>query len=132
MDEVLSTRPVRILVIDDEEQIRAWMLLALSAAGYHVDEAADGEQGLTLARRQWFDLVITDLVMPEKEGVETIRELRELCPGTRIIAMTGAFIGDFLKVVEKLGASATLTKPFSSAELLQQVRAVLEPPAQTH
>jgi CheY-like chemotaxis protein len=97
----------------------------LEDAGYEVIEAADGKQALKDARDGRVDLVITDLAMPEQEGIETIRALRKDVPGIGIIAMSGAFGGQFLEVAHRLGAQAVLTKPVSADLLLVKVAEVL-------
>lgn len=79
-----------ILVIEDDEDVRGLLLRHLVAAEFDVQEAANGKTGLAAYRQQQSDLVITDIVMPETEGLETIRELRRLNPEVKIIAMTGA------------------------------------------
>jgi CheY-like chemotaxis protein len=118
----------RILVIDDDEQLRALLYEILDRAGFAVVEAANGVEGLKLYRHQPADLVITDLIMPEKEGVETIMELREQFPNARIIAISGGErIGgrNYLPIAAKLGARRTITKPFSRQEILEAVRETL-------
>ena len=110
----------KILVIDDSEDIRILLHEALQAAGHSVVEAADGEAGLRSYREHYPDLVITDIVMPNKEGLETIMELRRESPGVKIVAMSGGTRGmviSFLPAAKKLGADYTLPKPFSLAEL---------------
>lgn len=110
----------KILVIDDSEDIRILLHEALQAAGHSVVEAADGEEGLRSYREHCPDLVITDIVMPNKEGLETIMELRRESPGVKIVAMSGGTRGmviSFLPAAKKLGADYTLPKPFSLAEL---------------
>lgn len=110
----------KILVIDDSEDIRILLHEALQAAGHSVVEAADGEEGLRSYREHCPDLVITDIVMPNKEGLETIMELRRESPGVKIVAMSGGTRGmviSFLPAAKKLGADYTLPKPFSLAEM---------------
>jgi len=82
--------------------------------------ASDGVRGLRMFRSEQPDLVITDIIMPEKEGIETIREIRGDCPDAKIIAISGGGrIGnmDFLKVAEKVGASEIIAKPFDPTGL---------------
>jgi CheY-like chemotaxis protein len=121
----------RILVIDDESMVRASIEAVLSGRGHAVSLAADGREGLDRLKTGDFDLIITDLIMPEMEGIETILAIRRQSPGLRILAISGGGrrqIGDFLEMAEKLGANAVLRKPFSSAELLGAVdRAMAEP-----
>jgi len=126
--EVLAARdrPVRILVADDEAGVRGWLRQVLEDAGYEVIEAADGKQALKEARDGTVSLVITDLAMPEQEGIETILALRKDVPGMGIIAMSGAFGGQYLEVARRLGAQAVLTKPVSAELLLERIAEVLK------
>jgi hypothetical protein len=115
----------RILVVDDEESVRTLFRLTLAGAGYRVVEATNGKQALAIARARHFDLLVTDLVMPEREGIETIRTLRKEQPDLKIVAVSGAFGGMFLEVAKSIGANATLAKPISSDALLATVRSLL-------
>ena len=118
----------RVLVIDDDEQVRALLYEILERAGFEVMEASNGVEGLKLYRLQPADLVITDLIMPEKEGVETIMELRSQFPNARIIAISGgqrAGGRDYLPIAARLGARRTVAKPFSRQEILEAVRETL-------
>ena len=120
----------RVLVIDDDEQVRALLNEILDRAGFQVLEATNGSEGLKLYRRQPADLVITDLIMPEKEGVETIMELRRQFPDARIIAISGGERNagrDYLPIAAKLGARRTVAKHFSRQEILDAVRETLAP-----
>ena len=111
----------KILVIDDSEDIRVLLHQALQSAGHSVIEAADGDLGLKAFREHQPDLVITDIVMPNKEGLETIMELRREFPAVKIVAMSGGTRGmviSFLPAAKKLGADYTLPKPFNLGELL--------------
>ena len=94
--------------------MRGFLRAVLEQGGYEVIEAADGKQALKEARAAHVGLVITDLVMPKQEGIETIRALRKEMPGVGIIAITGKFEGPYLKLVELLGADTVLTKPVSA------------------
>src|SRR5215468_10496267 len=98
----------RILIIDDYEPFRASVKDLLEATGYDVAVAVDGEDGIQQFQRQPFDLVLCDVFMPKKDGMETIRDLRKLSTGTPIISMTArrdAFEADFLQMTSKLGAT---------------------------
>ncbi len=113
--------PARILLIDDDEQLRRMLRHALERSGYAVVEAQNGVEGLRLFKESPVDLVITDILMPEKEGLETIVELLRACPTVKIIAMTGGGRTghlDFLAIAGKLGAHHALRKPFSLQELV--------------
>lgn len=119
-----------ILVIDDDVQLRGFLREALDQAGYRVLEAGNGNEGSELFARHGPDLVLTDIVMPEKEGMELIMELRRDHPTLPIIAMSGGnagFSGSYLTVASKLGASATLAKPFTASHLLTAIEQLLEP-----
>jgi len=109
----------RILVVDDELSIRVLLRRVLQGAGYEVIEAADGKAALAQIREGKVDLIITDLVMPEQEGVETIRRLRESHPQIKVVAMSGAFGGRLLNTAALFGAQVTLMKPVSPATILQ-------------
>ena len=118
-----------ILVIDDEAPMRRFVALALEKQGHVVAEAADGAAALKIMGSRVIDLVITDLLMPETDGIETIMELRRLYPATKIIAISGG--GEyqsgkgFLRAAESLGADRTLTKPFEFQQLLPAVEALV-------
>lgn len=125
--EVLGpeTRATRVLVADDEAGVRAYLREVLESDRYEVTEAADGKQAMHRALAEQVDLVITDLVMPGQEGIETIQALRREAPDIRIIATSGAFSGQFLGMAKMLGADAALSKPFSPEALLAKVTEVM-------
>ena len=116
----------RIVVADDEAGVRSFLRAVLEQGGYEVVEAVNGKQALEEALARLVDLVIADLVMPEQEGIETIRALRRDMPGVGIIAISGAFQGQFLKTAQLLGADAVLNKPVSAGLLLASVDKVLK------
>jgi len=116
---------VRILVVDDELSIRMLFRKVLERAGYEVVEAANGKAAMSRLRERKISLIITDLVMPEQEGVETIRQLRQSYPELKVIAMSGAFGARLLRTAELLGAQATLIKPVSPATILQVTQDIL-------
>jgi DNA-binding NtrC family response regulator len=121
-----------ILVIDDDDMIRDSIRDVLVRAGYRVTGAANGEQGLEALASQRFDAVITDILMPEKEGVETIIEIRKALPDTPIIAMSGGGrVKNLhpLKIATKIGANKSLAKPFDAKELLSLVQEVVPSPS---
>lgn len=120
-----------ILVIDDDKLMCLALAKILISAGYNVVQAADGEEGLRLYRTQDFDLVITDLIMPDKEGIQIIRELRKENSQIRIIAMSAGGRGgatDYLKWARLMGAKQCLSKPIRREDLLAAVQAVLALP----
>ena len=119
----------RILIIDDEVQILNMLRQMLEGEGYEVVEAPDGKEGLKLYRKNPTDLIITDLIMPEKEGIETIQELTQDFPNIKIIAMSGGGRvgpGDYLHLAKMLGAQHTFAKPIEREELLKAVRELLK------
>jgi len=118
-----------ILVIDDNDLVRASTRSILETEGYVVDEADDGDAGIARAKSSAPDLILTDIVMPNKEGIEMIRDLRRRGYDGPIIAMSGGGRLDAAEVLElagKLGADACIAKPFKKAELLAMVRACLD------
>lgn len=119
----------RILVIEDNPDVRALIADALETAGHSVAQAADGEAGLAAQRAAPADLVISDIIMPEKEGIETIRDLKLEFPALRIIAITGGdsrlSASNLLFTARTFGADTVLTKPFSADDLLKAVDASL-------
>jgi len=125
--EILTAANARapILIVDDEPSVRAVLREALSSAGYEVLEAADGKEALEIFAQSQPALVVTDLVLPEKEGIEVIRTIRKERPEVGIIAISGAFEGKMLRSAELLGADEALTKPFSPERLIEAARRVL-------
>lgn len=119
----------RILVVDDDDSIRALLREILEEEGHHVEEASDGKQGTAQYRTEPADLIITDILMPEKDGVELIMELQERFPKVKIIAMSGGGRGmdaTFnLRIARDFGALQQVKKPFSKEVLLDAVRNVL-------
>jgi CheY-like chemotaxis protein len=115
----------RILIIDDEEMIREGLKTTLELEGYQVMICTDGKEALRSIPLFQPDLVITDIIMPEADGIEVIITLRNMPRPPKIIAISGGgriSAGDHLKSARQLGAANTLTKPFSSAELLDSIR----------
>ena len=113
-----------ILIIDDDPEIRSLLTDVLTVDGYRVLEAADGKQGLASYANFQTDLIVTDLVMPEKEGIETIIELRRKFPSVKIIVLSGSGATD-LRMAKLLGADRAISKPFDITDLLKTVREVL-------
>ena len=113
-----------ILIIDDEASIRNLLTKILNRAGYETICAADGKEGLKLQNQTPADLVITDLIMPEKDGIETIMELRKDFPDVKIIAMSGGGRIEpktYLNIAKNLGATRSFKKPFDQKELLATI-----------
>jgi len=120
-----------ILVIDDNDQERALIRKMLEADGHEVREAAGGVEGVALAMEQWPDLVLCDLLMPDKDGFETMREIHAHNRAIKIVAMSGVLFGiaDHATMAERLGLAGVLEKPFRHAQLLDVVRQALGRPA---
>lgn len=120
-----------ILVIDDEDDIRMMIAVVLQHEGHEVTQAENGKVGMALFKKKPADLVITDLVMPEQEGVETIMQLRRDHPQLPVIAMSGGISRSetYLDICRRLGVRGTLAKPFGLKELLEVVRPALKPEA---
>jgi len=118
----------RILIVDDEEVIRNLLRHVLEREGYEVIEAGNGKIALQVFRQQPADLIITDIVMPEKEGLETITELRKTYPDVKIIGMSGGGridSKDYLMIAQRLGANRTLAKPFEWNDMLSAIKELL-------
>lgn len=114
----------RILVVDDEPLICSMLDAVLTRAGHDVMIAGDGKQAIAMVEDGPVDLVIADIVMPEKDGLETITQLRKERPRLKIIAISGGSrVGnfDFLAMAERLGAAETFYKPLDNDELLKAV-----------
>lgn len=121
----------RILIVDDEEQVRNMLNTCLTRAGHEVVEAIDGDEALQHYAADAIDLIILDLLMPGKEGLETLMALRHDPERPRIIAISGgarAVGADFLPAARKLGADLTLKKPFHNKELLDAISSLLAVP----
>ncbi len=119
----------RILVVDDDIEIREMLRTMLERAGYDVLEAANGNLAIGIYRREAVDLIITDLIMPEKEGIEMIMELCREHPGIKIIAMSGGarvHPQSHLDMARALGARHVFTKPFGAQEMIRVVRELVD------
>jgi CheY-like chemotaxis protein len=123
-----------ILIIDDEAQIRSMIRLVLEREGYIVTEAPDGAEGIRQFRQKPADLIITDLIMPNKDGIGMMIELKKEFPDAKIIAMSGGGLNrpeGYLRGAQKLGAVHTLAKPINRQELLRVVKDTLKGSALT-
>jgi len=122
-------RTPSILVVDDNLDVLKVLYDTISQAGFEVVVAANGRMALELAERIKFDLMITDMIMPEQGGMETIMAFQRLYPGTKIMAMSGGspgtYAGDSLALARSLGVARTLVKPFSTTELMTTIRSEL-------
>ena len=116
----------KILIVDDQRNMRTTLAMMLRGVGYEVDEAADGEQGATSGSTGAFDLVLTDLRMGQKDGIDVLRAIKEKQPMTEVIVMTA--YGTIESAVEamRLGAFDYIQKPFTEQELLVKVQKALE------
>jgi YesN/AraC family two-component response regulator len=119
-----------ILIIDDDTVTRLSLRRVLEDAGYDVSEAANGREGVRIFQHTHPDLVITDILMPEQDGLEVIQELLRMAPAVKIIAISGGgqYGGfDYLEVAQRLGAQRMLRKPFAPHVVLEAVQALLQP-----
>ena len=125
----------RLLVIDDDELVRATLVDMLQTAGFEVITAKNGRVGLELLETISVAAIITDILMPEQEGLETIREARQRYPSVRILAISGGGAGgpeiQLLRFAESFGADQTLAKPFTPSQLVAVVRTLLGMPTDT-
>jgi len=122
----MEARQPSVLVIDDDEAMREYVCFILKKAGFLVMAASNGVEGLSLVKEQVPDVIITDLIMPEKEGLETIREIRELHPQCGIIAMSGAANSiTYLAMADCLGAQIVMQKPLNREQVLGAVKTTL-------
>jgi DNA-binding NtrC family response regulator len=115
---------MRVLLIDDEPMVRKIVRKMLERAGHEVVDVENGRAGLDQLERATIDLIVTDIIMPDVEGIEVLMTVRERHPSIAVIAMSGGGrMGnvDFLEVAMKLGAVATLQKPFTSGALLEAI-----------
>ena len=118
----------RILVIDDNELLRSAVVTMLTRAGFSVEDTSDGKAGIAMFHKNPPDLVITDIFMPDKDGIEIIKALKHSRPQTKIIAMTGGgerHLIDIASAAKFLGADDVLHKPFENESLLAAVNAAL-------
>jgi CheY-like chemotaxis protein len=118
-----------ILVVDDDDQVRSLLRRILQKEGHEVREAADGQAAIDACGSTPPDLLIMDLVMPGKEGLETIQEIRQQNPAQKILAISGGGPGrshSYLQLAKKLGASQSLAKPFGVADLVKAVEQLLK------
>lgn len=127
-----SKPAVSILVVDDDDAVRRVLRRMLESAGYEVRDAPNGRLALMEFDRRPADLLITDIFMPQQEGMETISAVRRDYPDLKVIAISGAAGDHYLKMAKLMGARATLQKPLRLATVLETVRTTLaqtqEPP----
>lgn len=119
---------IRILLVDDDDMSRGAIHKMLERAGYAVESTSDGDEVIRMYGQQAADLVITDLIMPDKDGLEIIQDLRRLNPKVRILAISGGGrvdANEYLAVARKFGAVEVLSKPFTKDELRKAVDSAL-------
>ena len=119
-----------LLIVDDDDPFRKMLRLTLQQLGHLVAEARDGDEALLLHQKVAFDMILTDLIMPNKEGIETIISLRRQRPEVKIIAMSGGGrlnAKDILAVAKAMGANQVLAKPFSNESLVAALAAAASP-----
>jgi PAS domain S-box-containing protein len=115
-----------VLVVDDEAETRQFFARVLQQAGFEVRQAENGRSALQQMNQSAVDVVVTDLVMPEQEGLETIREIRLQHPAVPVVAVSGAFAAQYLRMARVLGATAALPKPVKAEDLVQVVTKLAE------
>jgi len=120
-------RQASIVIADDDPGIRKLLCDVLRTPGYHVLEAANGKQAIDHICREHVDLLVTDLVMPEQEGIETIGEVRKRFPSLRVLAMSGGFGEHYLNMAQKVGAHQIIRKPFETDAIREAIRSLLVP-----
>lgn len=118
----------RVLVVEDHAPMRAVMAAVLEGMGHEVFQAGNGREALKVQEEAGAELMLTDLFMPEMEGLETIRRMRQLYPSLRIMAVSGGSsrgdAGDYLEMAQKFGAVAALRKPFTIKEMTDALTAL--------
>jgi len=121
----MSQPPIHILIADDDDQVRMLLKRVLVKAGYDVSEARNGNEAVRIFKQKSAALLITDLIMPDKEGIETIQEFRRNHTPVKIIAISGGGRLDqnmYLAMAKKIGADRVLSKPFMPQDLLTVVQ----------
>jgi CheY-like chemotaxis protein len=122
-----------ILIVEDDKDLREMLKTSLGKRKYTILEAADGKEAILHFKPAMTDLVITDLIMPDEDGLKVITKLKEMKPGIKIIAISGggkAGPGNYLNVARALGADEVLSKPFSLIDLLSKIDSILKPEQQ--
>ena len=120
---------IKVLIIDDDELVRMTFKSIISRAGYTIFEADNGSKGLDLFKKEKPQVVVTDILMPDKEGLETITEMREFNSDAKIIAISGGGSTNnmsFLQLAKEVGADHTLSKPIRPSALLTAIEALLQ------
>ena len=128
MTAVENITPKTILVIDDDKQFRDFLVELLGSKGYQVYAAENGKAGAVVFRNLTPDLVITDIVMPEQDGIGLLVEIKKNAPDLPVIAISGGNMGfgsSYLLMADKLGANAIMDKPFSPADLINNIQSLI-------
>lgn len=115
----------RLLIIEDDPDIRLWMSSILEDDGHKVVDAENGRAGMRLFDPIRIDLVVTDIIMPEQDGIETIGAIRDVSETVPILAMSGSAVGAYLSAAIALGADAMLPKPFTADILIEAIDQLL-------
>jgi CheY-like chemotaxis protein len=118
----------RVLVVDDEPQIRDMLREWLTRSGYEVMDAPDGKQAIEILRKQSFDVVVADILMPEKDGLEVIMYLQRESPLTKCVAMSAPSNRVFLQSAQLLGATRVVEKPVTGADIESAIKDALGAP----
>ena len=129
LGEYPTNTMAHILIIDDDDQFRAMLRQLIERNGHEVTDASGGKEGIRLYQENPTDLIITDLIMPGKDGIETIQELKTISPQVKIIAISGGGrLGpdDYLHLAKMLGAKRILSKPINLSELSKAIEELLE------
>jgi DNA-binding NtrC family response regulator len=119
----------RILVIDDNDAIRIVLVDALEDEGYEVDDAENGLAAINLVKEKEYELVVTDIIMPDEDGLGAIMKIKKLQPHIKIIAISGGGrinSETYLDMAKQLGANCSFKKPFDINEILDKVSELLE------
>jgi DNA-binding response OmpR family regulator len=125
-DTCAITNTSKILIVDDDDELRSNLKVVLEDVGYDINTAQSGEEALTMAEKDHFDVVILDLIMPDTRGMEVLEELRKIAPRTKVVMITAfASIDTAIEAIKK-GASGYLPKPFKTNELIMTVKKSLE------
>ena len=118
------------MIVEDDNDLREMLKLSLLQRKYTVIEAGNGKEAIAKFKPSLIDLVVTDIIMPDEDGLKVIMKLREIKPGIRIIAISGggkAGPGNYLNLARALGADEIFSKPFSVNTLLTKIDSILEP-----
>jgi len=122
------SNPYKILVVDDTDEVRAFLTMLLRQEGYEVSEASNGKEAQARCGENVIDLIVMDIMMPEQEGLETIRAVRRNSPEIPVIAISGS--GDqYLDIAKRFGAKMAFAKPIQADSILSAIRKLVQPQA---